>query len=511
MWSPAFRFFPKMAKRQKMQSIPLARKSTGKKFELNIVDLASVRLAGAVRHRRFGVHSVPTEQTLREQFFYVAVARFVFLHPKHGVVSVRDPIRLADAEQLGLSPLLIYGLSVAGLPLRWMTFSTVAEPRPILAVLQEAWTQAQGLRGLPDTLRINRHLATACPDLALSLTKIGVNLRITDTADKTHPAALRSAQDAARGLRGESTNKDPVLTLIEIAAQDHRYDSQGGAFSTAPAKARLQIEQWLSLPVQENRLLPVDGMDWTPGQWLYPQEASIPPKQPRYFYPDGLGGRVWLLTGHGRDVYQTEVDDDPIDNCLEEVSALARNLVECWPNPPVEIAAKVGITLRQLQWFLSGRADLASRPRHRLEELLGIGLDRRTNYLTAFGPYVLIARKFRALEAVYTEISNGGDANPWELIPSTGAADPSWRYVLINTYGSPPSFVMVPRGDRIADRLDDLIVNFAGPLSVARAFYQDVVTTCSRACLSPDANISSITEFAQRHERHWTDRVWQPE
>jgi hypothetical protein len=43
MWSPAFRFFPKMAKRQKMQSIPLARKSTGKKFELNIVDLASVR------------------------------------------------------------------------------------------------------------------------------------------------------------------------------------------------------------------------------------------------------------------------------------------------------------------------------------------------------------------------------------------------------------------------------------------------------------------------------------
>lgn len=70
---------------------------------------------------------------------------------------------------------------------------------------------------------------------------------------------------------------------------------------------------------------------------------------------------------------------------------------------------------------------------------------------------------------------------------------------------------MVPRGDRIADRLDDLVLNFAGPLSVARSFYQDVVATCSRACLSSDANISSITEFAQRHEQHWTDRVWQPE
>jgi len=457
---------------------------------------------------------VSAEQTIREHFFYVAVARFVFLHEKHGIVSVRDPIRLVDAEQHGLSPLLIYGLSVSGLPLRWMTFSTVAEPRPILSVLQEAWAQAEGLRGLPDTLRVNRHLATACPDLASSLAKIGVKLRITDSADKTHPAALRSAQDAARWLldrsRGKSAGNDPVLALNENAAHDHRYDSQGGALTTAPAKTRPQIEEWLALPVQEAGLLPVEKMDWTPGPWLYPQETSIPPKQPRYFHPDGFDRRVWLLTGQGHDLDQTEVDDDPIDNGLEEVAALARNLVECWPNPPAEIASEVGITLRQLQWFISGRADLSSSQRYRLEELLGIGMDERSGYLTALGPYVLIARKPQALEAVYTEISHGGDANPWELLPSTGAADPSWRYILINTYGAPPSFVMVPRGDRIADRLEDLTLNFAGPLSVARPFYQEVVTTCARACRSPKANIASMTEFVLRYQRHWTDCAWQP-
>lgn len=76
-----------------------------------------------------------SDQVNREHFFYVAVARFVFLHRKHGIVSVRVPIRLADAETFGLSPLLIYGLNVAGLPLRWMTFSTLDEPRPILSVL----------------------------------------------------------------------------------------------------------------------------------------------------------------------------------------------------------------------------------------------------------------------------------------------------------------------------------------------------------------------------------------
>ncbi len=454
------------------------------------------------------------EQPFREHFFFVAVARFVFLHEKHGVVSVRDPIRLADAEQHGLSPLLIYGLSVAGLPLRWMTFSTITEPRPILAVLQEAWMQAEGLRGLPDTLRVNRHLAAACPDLASSLAKIGVNLRITDSADKNHPAALRSAQDAARSLwdrnRSETTVKDRVLSLIESAAHDHRYDSQGGAISIAAPKTRQQIEQWLALPVQEAGLLPVEKMDWTPGPWLYPQETTIPPKQPRYFHTDSVSGRIWLFTGQAHDADEIEADGDPIDSGLEEVAALARNLVECWPNPPAEIASEVGITLRQLQWFISGRADLASSPRYRLEELLGIGLDERSGYLTAFGPYVLIARKPQALEAVYTEISHGGDASPWELLPGTGAADPSWRYILINTYGAPPSFVMVPRGDRIADRLDDLILNFAGPLSVARPFYQEVVTTCARACRSPKANIASMTEFVLRYQRHWTDCAWQP-
>lgn len=35
-----------------------------------------------------------------------------------------------------------------------------------------------------------------------------------------------------------------------------------------------------------------------------------------------------------------------------------------------------------------------------------------------------------------------GDARPCEIVPRQGAADPSWRYVLINTYGEPPSIVM---------------------------------------------------------------------
>lgn len=452
---------------------------------------------------------------MREHFFYVAVARFVFQHPEHGVVSVRDPIRLTDAERHGLSPLLIYGLSVAGLPIRWMTFSTLSEPKAIQAVLQEAWSQAEGLRGPPDALRINRHVASACPDLASNLARIGVRLTITDTTDKVHPAALRSAQDAARWLRDAGTeglaDHDPILAFCQDAARDHRYDTEGGPQATASREMRQRIEQWLALPVRKAGSLPIDSMDWTPGPWLSPQQASVPPEHPRYLHSDGFGGRVWLLDGREHAADRIEADNVSSDYSLDEVAELARNLVACWPNAPAEIAAEVGITLRQLQWFMTGRADLDHGARHRFEALLGIGIEEHSGYFTAFGPYVLIARKPQALEAVYTEISHGGDANPWELVPSTGESDPSWRYILINTCGAPPSIVMVPRGDRIADRLDDLILNFAGSLPVDRSLYQEVLSTCARACQTPSSNIAFMKEFAQRYEQQWIDCTWRPE
>ena len=66
----------------------------------------------------------------REHHFYVAIAKFLFHHPEHGIVSVGDPIKIKDAERYGLSPLILYGLTVAGLPIRWMTFTPVAQPRP---------------------------------------------------------------------------------------------------------------------------------------------------------------------------------------------------------------------------------------------------------------------------------------------------------------------------------------------------------------------------------------------
>ena len=45
-----------------------------------------------------------TQPSPREHHFYVAIAKFLFHHPEHGVVSVQDPIKVKDAERYGLSP-----------------------------------------------------------------------------------------------------------------------------------------------------------------------------------------------------------------------------------------------------------------------------------------------------------------------------------------------------------------------------------------------------------------------
>jgi hypothetical protein len=185
-------------------------------------------------------------------------------------------------------------------------------------------------------------------------------------------------------------------------------------------------------------------------------------------------------------------------------------LVACWPNPPKEIAAAAGITLRQLQWFTSDRASLDQSTHYDVRRLLGIDYDERMGGYTPAGPYVLIARKGQAIEAIYQEISGGG-ACPCELVPAQGQADPSWRYVLINAHCTPPTIVMAPRGEAITQRLPELLMNYEGIRPVSQAFYRDVVTTSARACQTPEANVREMTEFAKRYEQHWKDCAWLPD
>ncbi|MGE4579127.1 MAG: hypothetical protein AB7F21_06270 [Desulfuromonadales bacterium] len=450
----------------------------------------------------------------REHHFYVAIAKFLFHHPEHGIVSVQDPIKIKDAGRYRLSPLILYGVTVAGLPIRWMTFTPAERPRAFRDVLLEAWCKADGLRGQPDTLRINRHLAKASPELIEDMATIGVRVEVADTKEKSLPASLRSAQDSSRWLLRKHDGKDlslgPIQALCRYAQYDHDFRIKDGHRGVSSREVEDRIQRWLTLPTQVPVPTVTGELDWEPGPWLSSWETSLPPDQPRYLNLDGFDGSSWLLTGEKSPEDIVE-DDFWADGDYDNAAEIAKNLVACWPNPPAEIAKCVGVTLRELQWFTSGKAPLDRHARFGLEDLLGIEYDESMGCYVGAGPYVLVAQKPLDLKEAYESISKGGDARPCEIVPRQGAADPSWRYVLINTYGEPPSIVMTPRGEKITERLPELLMNYAGISHVSPELYRDVVSTCARACREPAANIREMQEFVNRYEEHWVDCAWQPE
>lgn len=451
----------------------------------------------------------------REHHFYVAIAKFIFHHPEHGIVSVQDPIKIKDAERYGLSPLIIYGVTVAGLPIRWMTFTPVDQPRAFRDVLLDAWRNAEGLRGRPDILRVNRHLSKASPELVEEMAKIGVQVEVADAKEKSLPASLRSAQDSSRWLLRKHDGKDqslgPIQALCRYAQYDHDFRIKDGHRGVSSREVEDKIQRWLTLPAQVPEPKVSGELDWESGPWLSSWETSLPPDQSRYFNLDGFNGSTWLLTGEKSPEDIVEDDDFWAVCDYDNAAEIAKNLVACWPNPPAEIAKCVGITLRELQWFTSGKAPLDRHARFGLEDLLGIEYDESMGCYVGTGPYVLVAQKPLALKEAYESISKGGDARPCEIVPRQGAADPSWRYVLINTYGEPPSIVMTPRGEKITERLPELLMNYAGITHVSPEFYREVVSTCARACREPASNIREMQDFVNRYEEQWVDCAWQPE
>jgi hypothetical protein len=457
------------------------------------------------------------QQPSREHHFYVSIAKFLFHHPEHGIVAVRDPIRLADAKKRGLDPIMLYGITVAGLPIRWLTFSPTTQPKSLREVLLTAWRSAEGLRGTPDVLHVNRHVAQADPVLANDLAKIGIHLEVASAKNKTVPASLRSAHDASRSVRRRHAPVDMSLTatveaLCLDAQEDHKWHARRGPRGSSNRKLEESIEQWLDLPTRKPPSTPLEELSWKAGPWLSAWETTLPPDQPRYFNYDNWDKRTWLLLGQGP---SEDADDDNDEFSLyreyDNTPEIAKNLVSCWPNSAKDIAAATGITLRQLQWFTSKRASLDQSVQYDLRQVLGIEYDERMGGYVPAGPYVLLLRKVQAIEEIYLDMSGGGDACPCELVPAQGQADPSWRYVLINAHSTPPTIVMAPRGETITEHLLDLIISYEGIRHVSQSLYRDVVTSCARACQTPQANVREMTKFAERYQQYWANSVWLPD
>lgn len=444
------------------------------------------------------------DATVREHQFYVAIAKFVFGHPEHGIVFVREPISLQAASSYGLTPLILYGVTAAGTPISWLTFSPEDKPRSFCDVLQEAWRTSPGLLGYPDTLKINRHVAKASPDLRAKLAKVGVKVVIADGQDKQFSSSLRSAQNNAMWLSlGIGTPSITTLDLLAMAAEYcHRTDVEFRRWESSNKDIAERANAWVKLPRRDVATdLPME-LDWIRGPWLSSWETSLPPSSPRYIHADSDGSH-WLLLGNppedsdveGQESLRLVTDED----YEHEARELVKLMLASWPGKEIEVAREIGVTAQRLKWYISNHAPLTSNALDRLLDLLGIKMSG-DGFYEPNGPCVLVARSHK-IAGAYESLSHGGDIDlSFEALPEyAAAADPSWRFVIFQACGELPCIIMVPRGTVIAERVNSsLFMNFSGQKVLSMATYRDVVATCARACASPSANRREMVAFAKR-------------
>ena len=448
----------------------------------------------------------------RIHHFYVTISKYLFSHPTHGIVQVEDPIRLKEAGKYGLRPLLLYGVAVAGLPLKWMTFTAADQPRAFNDVLLDAWRSAKGLRGKPDILLINRHLATACPTLASNMEKIGVEVRVADAKEKFLPANLRVAQDKCKYLCEERDCNDfgatdPVKQICALAQEQHISDCNTFDSGGLSVEKVWQIYDWLKLPKRDLELISsTPTLDWVKGagNWLSSWESALPPDQPRSFFTSRKYQFTRLRTGCLWGANQQFVNDGWWESFYE----LVESIISCWPNTLETIAESGDLTPSELRRLIYGICDPDNPAYAKLRHLLSIEYDESIDQFVLAGPYVLIARSPEDLEIVYDNHTYGGDAFPCEIIPDVGEADPSWRYVLIVIPGRPPSILMSPRGADITGEHPDLLLNYGGCWTAPAEVYRRIVSVCALACQSPEANTAEMLGFYEEYIRFGLNRLW---
>ena len=455
-------------------------------------------------------NAIAPESSLRVHWFSVAIARHVFAHSDFGIVFARDPFDLTTAERYGLRPIIVYSVTVAGIGLRHLAFAPAGEPSSFLTVLQDLWRTSPALRGRPDVLKVSRNVERACPELADSMNKLGVQLTVADGKDKQFSAVLRYTHKAVLELFWSiSVSKGTTLTSIAAlntaasskAESDARYRAQGQHRSGREAAE--QAQAWMALPVRPLTGTLTHDVPWLGGKWLHAWENDLPPVSALKML-DANGVKFMV-----HDEEQILDEDEFLPEDFYDSAKKVKLLVANWPNPPVEIAKALGISLRELNWFAGAEAALDQRIRTRLLSMLGVGKRNFHSYYDCVGPCVLVARS-PSITKAYEDLSCGGDLKfSFEALPCKGLADPSWRYLVFGAHGQQISIIMVPRGSAIASRMDKTsFMNFRGSQEVPAHIYQDIIASCARACLHPQDNRKEMMAFSDRFEKHASAINW---
>ena len=187
-----------------------------------------------------------------------------------------------------------------------------------------------------------------------------------------------------------------------------------------------------------NAVLDSSKLDWVGGSWLSSWESNVPQNQKMHFWRNEINPGGYSV-GKREDENRDYITDEDWDR---RCAIKAKILVDCWPNNKLgDIANAIGITAKQLLWFLNSQAALLKTEKDNLSELLGIEVSTDFVDYDVIGPCGVIAEGPKKCSTAYEELSNGGDIEySVEVLPEKGNPDPSWRYVVLRPTAHFPIF-----------------------------------------------------------------------
>ena len=452
--------------------------------------------------------------------FSVQVSRRLYLDESGGVVCLGQNARVEDATAAGLSGVLVYALIVEGVGIGYMRLAPWGAPLTISQFLRDAWSGTGGFGYRPSLLKTGARFADALPCLARYCADTDVEYTIASGTDRSYNRNLQVAQAFAtdalwRFDRDELHRSSVSLAALEAQALQIALDLSGftpslakrnaqSAYAQATKRANLPPMRWPAM------------MDVEVGPWLVGNQRSIPTRSPsairsdiaRWCDPQAFYETDDALSGFD---FNTNLALTTTDGNFAGNEVVAE-LLSCWVESPSAVARRIGLSVKELNWYLKNERGLNDAKLYPLLDLFGVDVSMQyeredgSPIYDAQENYVFFAPdKPAPVVTLYERLSHGGDLDfSVELLPRSGQLDPHWRYLLLGCFVE-IHVMAFGRGTASAALLDKSgeharLINYTGAHPVSARFYQATQRLCAEIQRAPEKQFEQMRRYTTTHE-----------
>lgn len=452
--------------------------------------------------------------------FSVQVSRRLYLDESGGVVCLGQNARVEDATAAGLSGVLVYALIVEGVGIGYMRLAPWGAPLTISQFLRDAWSGTGGFGYRPSLLKTGARFADALPCLARYCADADVEYAIASGTDRSYNRNLQVAQAFATDALWRFNRDEPdrsSVSLAALAAQALQAALDLSDYTSSVAKRHAQSDYARATKRTSLSLTRWPAMmDLEVGPWLFGNQQGIPPRTPSAIKSDVA---MW------RDPHAFHATDDALRefdfNTGLELSVTDGNfagnevvaeLLSCWVESPGAVARRIGLSVKELNWYLKNERGLNDAKLYPLLDLFGVDVSMQVEredgspVYEAQENYLLFAPdKPAPVVTLYETLSHGGDLDfSVELLPRSGQLDPHWRYLLLGCFVE-IHVMAFGRGTASAALLDKSgeharLINYTGAHPVSARFYQATQRLCAEIQRAPEKQFERMRRYASTHE-----------